>query len=636
MEHLRGSARPAAEEPTDGELLDRFVTDRDESAFVELVNRHGPLVLGVCRRLLDNTEDVEDAFQATFMVLVRKADTIRKRESAASWLYGVALRVARRARATLTGRRQRERRAALPEAIVPPEQAWDDVRPVLDDAVNSLPEKYRVLVILCYLQGRTYDEAARLLDLAKGTVSTRLTHARELLRQRLTRRGLVLPVALLVTLLEHNAAPAAMPPLLPPLAVEAGRSAAGMEGWVSPHVASLAKAAMMHRSITPAVVVALTLALVAIPITLVLWGKLRATDDAPIVAKPAEVWQSRFTLSNHRHMGWQLTFSPDGKTLATEDDTWTVRLWDPNNARQPLQEIASNDGFQIVLGFSADSRRVITAGQTAVHVFEVTTGKQIVQHKGSAMAKLAPDGNTLATIPFDEGGIHVIDLTTGRDRAFTEPRPIPVHCLAFSADSKRLGAGDGEGAIHLIDVATMERQGRLTGNAMPTLELAFSPDGTTLAAMHGIQEQPKRLVEVWELATEKPRELPEHAPLHVAFAPVGNVLVTQEGDGALNVWNPADGTRQGRFGGTMSGSMMFRIVFSADGTKVLTATNTRLVQIRDVATGQVRATLRGHMHLVADGAFAPDGRTLATGTITPEEFEGMPAKTEVGIWVRVE
>src|SRR5262249_10325695 len=126
MEQIRGIARPAAGEgPTDGELLGRFVTGRDEAAFAELVRRHGAMVLGVCRRVLDNAEDVEDAFQATFMVLVRKADSIRKRDSAASWLYGVALRVARRARAALSRRRERERRAAVPEvAAVAPEDVW--------------------------------------------------------------------------------------------------------------------------------------------------------------------------------------------------------------------------------------------------------------------------------------------------------------------------------------------------------------------------------------------------------------------------------------------------------------------------------------------------------------------------------
>ena len=109
MEQLRGSARPAVDAPNDGQLLERFVTQRDEAAFVELVQRHGGMVLGVCRRVLDNAADVEDAYQATFMVLVRKADSIRKRDSAASWLYGVALRVARRARASMRARRSRAR-----------------------------------------------------------------------------------------------------------------------------------------------------------------------------------------------------------------------------------------------------------------------------------------------------------------------------------------------------------------------------------------------------------------------------------------------------------------------------------------------------------------------------------------------
>ena len=124
MEHLRGRACPAAAEPTDGELLERFVTRREEGAFAELVRRHGPMVLSVCRRVLDNAEDIEDAFQATFMILVRKADSIRNRDSLASWLYGVALRVARRARQAMTRRKDRERRAAVPETAPATEEAW--------------------------------------------------------------------------------------------------------------------------------------------------------------------------------------------------------------------------------------------------------------------------------------------------------------------------------------------------------------------------------------------------------------------------------------------------------------------------------------------------------------------------------
>src|SRR5438094_2590343 len=145
MEQLRGSARPAVDAPNDGQLLERFVTQRDEAAFVELVQRHGGMVLGVCRRVLDNAADVEDAYQATFMVLVRKADSIRKRDSAASWLYGVALRVARRARASMRRRGDRARRAAVPEAVAASDELWSDVRPVLDGAIESLPEKYRAL-----------------------------------------------------------------------------------------------------------------------------------------------------------------------------------------------------------------------------------------------------------------------------------------------------------------------------------------------------------------------------------------------------------------------------------------------------------------------------------------------------------
>ena len=184
---------------SDGELLGRFVRQRDEAAFEALFWRHGPMVLAVCRRLLPPA-DAEDAFQATFLVLVRKATSIGRREAVGAWLYRVAYRVALRARAT-----------ARPVVELPPEgppappdeesAAWRDLRPLLDEAIDSLPEKYRTPVVLCYLEGKTHQEAARALGCPKGTVAVRLKRARDRLRRRLDRRGLALPAILLGVLL---------------------------------------------------------------------------------------------------------------------------------------------------------------------------------------------------------------------------------------------------------------------------------------------------------------------------------------------------------------------------------------------------------------------------------------------------
>jgi RNA polymerase sigma factor (sigma-70 family) len=192
LPHLyRMIGSPLGGDLSDRDLLERFLSRRDPAAFTDLVRRHGPTVLGVCRRVLHNAHDAEDAFQATFLVLARKAGSIARRESLGCWLYGVAYRVALKARAGTLRRRKHERQAA-PRAgnQGAATGSWDEVRLILDEEVSRLPDKYRRPVVLCYFEGKTYQEAARLLGCPAGTASVRLARARELLRNSLARRGL--------------------------------------------------------------------------------------------------------------------------------------------------------------------------------------------------------------------------------------------------------------------------------------------------------------------------------------------------------------------------------------------------------------------------------------------------------------
>jgi RNA polymerase sigma factor (sigma-70 family) len=175
----------------EGQLLDRFVVERDEAAFAAILSRHGPMVAGVCQRYLNNPQDVEDAFQATFLVLVRRGRAIRDKDLLGPWLYGVAHRVAVRSRANSARRAEMERRGALVRPSGPiPDVEWSDLAPVLDEEVVRLPERYRTPVVLCDIQGLTYEEAAQHLGCPIGTIKSRLARARERLRARLTRRGL--------------------------------------------------------------------------------------------------------------------------------------------------------------------------------------------------------------------------------------------------------------------------------------------------------------------------------------------------------------------------------------------------------------------------------------------------------------
>jgi RNA polymerase sigma factor (sigma-70 family) len=199
----------------DGQLLERYLTWREEAAFEALVRRHGPMVLGVCHRVLRNAHDTEDAFQATFLVLVRKAESIRPRDQVGNWLYGVAYRTALKAKAMAAKQAARERTRPRPELLL--DEPVPDWIPLLDRELSKLPDKYRAPVVLCDLEGKTRKDAACALGWPEGTLSTRLTRARALLGERLARRGVTLAGGVALAL-AGSAAPANVLPALAPSA----------------------------------------------------------------------------------------------------------------------------------------------------------------------------------------------------------------------------------------------------------------------------------------------------------------------------------------------------------------------------------------------------------------------------------
>jgi RNA polymerase sigma factor (sigma-70 family) len=213
IQHLRRAVRPGEEAGhTDGQLLDDFLSRREDAAFAALIKRHGPMVWGVCRRVLSNHHDAEDAFQATFLVLVRKAAAIASREGLAGWLHGVAYRTALKARTAAARRGRRERQVVdMPEPAVVQPQPGEDLRALVDQELNHLPEKYRLPVILCDLEGQSYQEAAGRLGCPEGTLAARLSRARALLEKRLMRRGVLASGGLLAAVLAPDGATAAVP-----------------------------------------------------------------------------------------------------------------------------------------------------------------------------------------------------------------------------------------------------------------------------------------------------------------------------------------------------------------------------------------------------------------------------------------
>src|SRR5262245_41346591 len=213
VERLRRTVRRSDEGgSTDGEMLQRFIDHRDGAAFAALVHRHAPMVWGVCRRLLGHIQDAEDAFQATFLILLRKAASVVPRAAVGGWLHGVAYNTALKARAASVKRGRKERQVeVMPEREAVPQDRGGELQLLLDQELNRLPVKYRLAVVLCDLEGRSRKEAARQLKIPEGTLSSRLTTARAMLAKRLARHGVTVSGAALAAMLSHNTASAGVP-----------------------------------------------------------------------------------------------------------------------------------------------------------------------------------------------------------------------------------------------------------------------------------------------------------------------------------------------------------------------------------------------------------------------------------------
>src|SRR5262249_14259999 len=206
----------------DRQLLDQFAARGDEAAFAALVARHGPMVLRVCRRVLRHEQDAEDAFQATFLVLARHTGSIRKREALAEWVHGVADRTAMRAKRSAARRRNREARLRAVPPRAAPGPTWDEVQAALDEELRCLPEAFRQAFVLCVLEGKSVPEAAADLGCKPGTLSSRLTRARQQLRRRLTRRGIELSALLAALSVAESAGKGALPAVLAHTTVRCG------------------------------------------------------------------------------------------------------------------------------------------------------------------------------------------------------------------------------------------------------------------------------------------------------------------------------------------------------------------------------------------------------------------------------
>jgi RNA polymerase sigma factor (sigma-70 family) len=660
VRHLGGAAAG------DAKLLEQFVTRGDEGAFAALLQRHGPLVLGVCRQVLRDAQDAEDAFQATFLVLARKAASIRKGDALAGWLHRVALNVARTTWAGTAQRRARERQAPGTSRASPVDgSAPGDWRPLIHEEVGRLPEKYRLPVVLCYFGGKTHAEAARELAWPLGTVKGRLARARDLLRTRLARRGLALSGAALAAAFAQGAVYGQVSADLFCHTLRAAVSFAAGEaipaGDASAQAVTLAKGALPLLAATrPAPVLVLVAAVGLIGFAAALGAGLEqgeepgsraaAVGQAQSSSRPvrqpaggpegADVHgdplppgaRARAGTTRFRHGGpvLSLAYLARGKILASaghvgwtradESAHGTIRLWEAATGKE-LRRLHVKGVANVAV--SPDGATVAGAGTTdgTVFLWDAATGKELRRFKGSrgyagdrALA-FSPDGRTLAATGADPY-VRLWDVATGK-LLRTERTDEPVLQLAFSPDGRILGfSGPDQLPLRLFAVATWKELPLLPAKH-DIRSFAFSPDGKTLAGseggLFGRGDEDRPLITLYELATGRPiRRFQGHrGTIHtVAFTPDGKTLASAASDKTIRLWEVATGKQRRLWS---AGNSASTLALAPDG-KTLAAAHDGVIRSWDLATGKALPPRGGHQGGVSSVALSPDGKTLISAS----------------------
>jgi RNA polymerase sigma factor (sigma-70 family) len=356
---------------TDARLLGRFAGSHDEAAFEALVRRHGPMVLGVCRRVLRNEADAEDAFQATFLILARKAACVARRELVGNWLYGVAYRVALKAKAMNARRRVKEREAGMAPRPGPAEEGWRRLEPLLDQELQALPGKYRAPVVLCDLQGKTRKEAAHELGWPEGTVAGRLVRARGLLAKRPARHGAVLGGVGAAALLSFESASACVPgPLLTSTVKAAALFAAGKAaavGMVSSQVVGLTKGvlnAMLTTKFKAATAVLLAAALLTAGGALLQRAAAQPEDPS---ARPARE-------APDPRVGVRETPDPKARLdqpTPRQDGSWKNVLNEPTGLLVIIRAVDARQ-HKLTVGLSTNAGRIVETTYTTAKDVKVT------------------------------------------------------------------------------------------------------------------------------------------------------------------------------------------------------------------------------------------------------------------------
>lgn len=578
---------------SDGELVHACAAGDLDEAFAEVVRRHGRVVYAVCRGLLGNEADAEDAFQATFLVFLRRANEVKQPSAIAGWLGGVAARVARRTRQIRTRHREREKALAMSMAneSTQPTGPTDpaiaalstEERSVVWQEIAALPDKYRDVVLLCHLEDRTTDEAAEALGCPVGTVRSRLLKARELLRTRLVKRGLVPVSAVALLILADEQARAA-----PPAALIA-RTTAAAQGSASPGVTQLVKEATrspgaQYRWLGVSAGIVTLLIMAAIKLSL---GRPAAPPETP--PPPSTVGQSSTT----------------GTLLAVSQIDAKVFLLDPATGR--VRATVSTDPCPHEVAVSPDGRRAATAcyglpyGQVfgrSVIIFDVRTGEKL--HTVNVGPGSGPHGlrwldnrRLLCTAEQKEGVVE-IDADRGEVARTLRTAQVGTH-MVVATDRQAFTTNAISGTVTSLDLA--EGVKIRDQAVMPGHEgIALSPDGKDLWIANRAAESVTMLSTV-DLAVVRTVRLPG-GPLRITYTPDGKTIaVTLIESGEIAFLDATSGTETRRLKlnagpitfdtiGPVPGPTV--LVFTPDGaTAYCSVFISKAVAVIDVASGQV-------------------------------------------------
>jgi RNA polymerase sigma factor (sigma-70 family) len=641
--------RPGLGNLQESQLLQRFVEQGDEAAFEVLFWRHAPMVLRLCRKLLRQPHDAEDAFQAVFLILVRKAGTVTRGEALASWLYKVAWRVALEARSRAA--RSPVRAGQFVESSghsscdePATEASRRELDQALDEEIYRLPERYRLPIVLCHLEGKTQEEVAQELGWAKGTVSTRVIRARALLRQRLTRRGVTLSTTALGAHLAQEAPGAT---IAIRLADNALRTVAAFGAQPAAAAAPATAAVVLANSVLKGYLAAkLKFALAIVLLTGIVatgtvasalhmlaatteHGAAAAGGSAPEPETPDPRSDrfgdplppgaiARLGTARLRHRGsglGVLNFSPDGTRLYTCEWDGVFNVWDVRTGKNLRRYPLPIDGINGYFALSPDTKLLACRGPRTIDLRESATTRLVRQiqlptpGQGARFA-FAADGRTLACIN-NSDEVCFWDSTSGELlRRLVLPQRIRVTRIEFPPDGRSLLLKAADGWIHYFDLATGKELYKFYTGENNAPSYAFLPGTNTLATAGGMDAS----IKLWDLATGKERgRFPAqefHSIRALAYSPDGKTLVAADFTTVFFL-NGATGEILHKVTGLpVRGAYQLR--FSPDGKTLATTGNDTAIRLFDVAMGKELFADAGHHGWISGLAFSPNDQTLAT------------------------